>query len=85
LARSLANHAGIVTQERPREAMASYDEAIRLLAPFLSELPNAYAPLIQPIVVGYLQAAQATNVDPDMMLLAPIIPILEKLNPSHHA
>ena len=59
--------------------MASFEEAIRLLAPLMSELPNATVPVILPILRMYLQAAQAASVEPDMALLGPVYATLEKL------
>jgi tetratricopeptide (TPR) repeat protein len=81
LARSLGVHGRILTQDHPREAVESFEEAIRLLAPVLSELPNAYAPLIRANLAGYLNAAQAAGVEPDMAILGPVYAILEKLTP----
>jgi tetratricopeptide (TPR) repeat protein len=79
LARSLSVLGRILTQDRPREAMASFEEGIRILAPSVSELPYASAPLVRAILADYLQAAQAAGVEPDMALLGPVNAILEKL------
>lgn len=79
LARSLLVHGRILAQDRPREALPDFEEAIRLLAALLSELPNAYAPLVRTILAAYLQTAQSAGADPDRALLAPVNAILEKL------
>jgi tetratricopeptide (TPR) repeat protein len=80
LAKSLAVHGVVMMRDRPRNAMTYFEQAIRLLTPLVSELPNAYAPLLRPICDRYQEAALAAGSPPDMALLAPIIRILEKLN-----
>jgi len=79
LARSLAVHGRALLEERPAEAMEPLAEAIRLLTPFFSRLPQAHAPLMQGLCSVYLQAAQSANLAPDNALLGPVAAIFEKL------
>jgi tetratricopeptide (TPR) repeat protein len=84
LATSLAVLSNITAEDRPGEALEALAQAIRLLTPLFSKLPLAHGRLMQNIYDQYLRAAEAANVAPDMTLLAPVIPILEKLNSSQH-
>ena len=85
LARSLAVCGNIIAADRPREAMEPLAEAIRLLTPLFSRLPQAHAPLMRYICGVYIQAAQSADIAPDITLLAPLIAVFEKLESSEHS
>lgn len=71
LARALAVRGQIIAEDRPDEAMGAFEEAIRVLTPFFSQLPEAYAALMEAIRGLYAGAAQAGGVAPDATLLGP--------------
>ncbi|SPE32092.1 hypothetical protein SBA3_1840012 [Candidatus Sulfopaludibacter sp. SbA3] len=79
LARSLAVLGGVLLQDRPTEAMEPLAEAIHILTPLFSRLPEAHARLIRFIRGLYIRATQSAEVAPDEALLAPVAAILEKL------
>ena len=81
LARSLARRGSIIAEGRPGEAIELFTEAIRLLTPFFSRYPQAHAPLMQPLLGLYAEAAQSAHVDPDFTLLAPVISVFQSLEP----
>lgn len=60
--------------------MGSFEEAIHLLTPHFTHLPQAYAPLMRWILSSYLQAAESAGVDPDFVLLAPVIVVFKRLH-----
>jgi hypothetical protein len=62
--------------------MAPLAEAINLLTPFFSRLPQAHAPLMQSISAIYLRAAESAQVAPDIAVLGPVLEVFESLNPS---
>jgi tetratricopeptide (TPR) repeat protein len=80
LATSLAVLGKVIAEERPGEAMGHFAEAIRILTPFVSRLPQAHAPLALAMCRDYLQAAESAGIELDGSLLAPVIAILEKLD-----
>src|ERR1019366_509769 len=79
LARSLSLSGRILAEDRPGEAMEPLAEAIRILSPFFSRLPQAHAPLMQVIRDLYLIAAQAPGVTHDSAILDPVAAIFERL------
>lgn len=79
LARSLAVRGRVIAADRPSEAIESLAEAIRLLTPFFSRLPQVHAPLMQGTCSDYVQAAEAAGVAADMALPSPVIAVFEKI------
>ena len=72
LARSLAVRGSVLAEDQPDLAMYSFSEAIRLLTPIFSRYPQALARLMREIREDYVKAAEASGVEPDATLLAPI-------------
>ncbi len=60
------------SEQRPREALAAYEEAMRTLAPFFLRLPAAFADRMAYMVWDYLAACAATGAQPDEDLLRPV-------------
>jgi tetratricopeptide (TPR) repeat protein len=85
LARSLTVSGHILLADHPREAIEPLAEAIRLLTPFFSMLPQAHAPLMRYICALYALATLSVDVAPDIALLSPVAAAFEKLNSSEHA
>ncbi len=54
-------------------------EAITLLTPAFTRLPQAFAPLMQFAVNEYQRRCEAGDVVPDQALLAPILALLDRL------
>src|ERR1019366_8988363 len=75
LARSLSLRGRILAKDRPTDAVDSLAEAMRIITPFFSRLPQAHAPLMQTIRDLYLSAAQAAAVAPDSAILDPVTAI----------
>jgi tetratricopeptide (TPR) repeat protein len=82
LAKSLAVLGSVIAAERPEEAIVSFAEAVRILSPFFAARPQAHLRLMQTIHRWYLQAVEAAGLAPDIDLLAPVVAVFEKLNPS---
>ena len=82
LARSLMVRGSILSEDRSCEAMDPLAEAIVILTPFFSRLPQAHAALMQAIRDSYLNAAKASGVAPDTALLEPVTAIFERVNPA---
>jgi tetratricopeptide (TPR) repeat protein len=80
LARSLGVlctcYTGLGQHERAKEAI---EEALRKLSPFFLRLPEAFGPLMEPLVGDYLRSVKACGERPDMDLLEPVLTELEKL------
>ncbi len=81
---NLATSLGAMSQvlaglERHAEAVAALAEGIRVLQPQLEKLPEAFAPLMQTLCRDYLSACEFAQQEPDMVLLAPVAEVLQKL------
>ncbi len=60
------------SEQRPREALAAYEEAVRTLVPLFLRLPAAFADRMVYMVQEYLTACEAAGQAPDEALLRPI-------------
>jgi hypothetical protein len=65
--------------DRPVEAVDTLSEAIGLLTPLFSRLPQAHAPLMASLCRSYLQTTEAAGVVPDTALLDPVVEIFKTL------
>ena len=68
-----------------RGAMERLAEAIRILTPFFTRLPQAHGPLMQTLLNWYAQAAEAAEVEMDSGLIAPVVEVLEHLKPENQS
>jgi hypothetical protein len=67
----------VLAEEQPGLAMASFAEAVRLLAPPFTRYPQAFAESMRWIYDDYFKSALAAGADLDDGLLAPVNAIFE--------
>lgn len=74
LARSLGALGSIHHAEDPAGAADVYKEGIRLLTPYFTQLPKAFAPLMASLVQAYARACEEGGHAVEEQLLAPLLP-----------
>jgi len=80
LATSLGSASRVLTGlGRTQEAAVALAEGIKTLLPQFARLPRAFAPLMHALLLDYIAAAKAAQMEPDVELLAPVIEVFEKL------
>jgi hypothetical protein len=67
--------------DRQGEAVAALVEGIRALQPQFTRLPEAFGQLMGSLVRAYREISQICGVEADAALLAPIVEILQRLEP----
>ncbi len=75
LAGSLNNLANVLSElGRREEALAAAEEAVRMLGPRFLALPGAFSGWMRTMLGNYFQRCRECEREPDMELLAPILP-----------
>ncbi|MBF0334157.1 MAG: tetratricopeptide repeat protein, partial [Alphaproteobacteria bacterium] len=81
LATSLGALGWALGDEAPEEAVAAFAEGIAVLRAPFERLPAAHRPLMGGLVRDYLRVCEALGREPEMDLVAPILPLFESPTP----
>ncbi len=72
----------LLAVENYPEAAASFAQGILALTPLFQKIPPAFTPSIRNLCQHYLHVCEKGRIEPDMLLLTPVLEVFRKLNPN---